>query len=1049
MASDSSATPVAWFPVTVDARASTNSPANGHGHRLHELFTQLLLRPPDARSAFLAAACPDAGERALIERLLAQDERAAREGFLQQCLVAGPAPRALRPEEALLGQRIGPYEVQEWIASGGMGSVYRAARVDDFRQQVAIKLVRPGCETEGLLRRFETERQALADLNHPHIARILDGGTTADGRPYCVMELIDGCSIDRYCDERRIPLRGRVELFVHVCEAVEHAHERGLVHRDLKPANVLVTKAGTVKLTDFGAARFRDSDQRQTHTGDLIGTPGYMSPEQSRGDPRADGRQCDVFALGAILYVLLTGRPAFRGANWQETLDQICRREPTRPRSLEPKLPRDLETITLKCLQKEPGRRYAGVSPLTADLRSYLDGRAIAARPSGAAERMWRWCRRRPLVAALSAALALAVLLSMWSLSRIRAARTATEIEHLTARLMEASPWRLPGIVDELHALEPDSRTYLQRRLHAVPPDAPDAARLAIALTRMDPRYAPRLVPHVVRCEHELFPILADTLADQDDDVQREVWRLAADEEAPPATRLRAYCAAAVMSPRDPLWDSESDALAGIVLSDGQFLLDGWLAHLRPIRERLFPALARRISQAPDFGPEFQQCLDVYLVLAHDSTTARSALADRVAVERPPDALAQDDSTEQGRARCAVALLRLNDYAAARHVLDHGHEPIARNYAIHGLRDGGIPPERIHQWLESETNPSVRQALLLGVGTYEPREISETLTDQITQSAARSFQEDPNAGVHSAAEWLLRRWNHSPLVATIEREVSNRPAAWAVSASERNWYVDAAGNTFIVFRGPNSVLMGGHGKDYPRRDVVLDHSFAICSMEVSIGQFAEFAAEHPGRYFPMVFAGQESPEKSAPRSFLSWYWAALYCNWLSRRENLPPEEWCYLPNEQGEYGDGMRLAPDFVHRTGYRLPMEAEWLLASGTAEDGVYTFGKSVGLLDEYCWSARNSEVLPQPAGLLKPNRHGLFDLHGNVFEWCLDRVDQAPGYDVRKEDVIRAEVGRCIRGGSYLDIAKHQTLLFRNCGLAGDLGPTGIRLVRTIPER
>ena len=287
MNGDLSVVPVDSPRFAVPPLKSTAAPTDEIGIRLHQLFDEALKRSGDERTAFLAAACPDI--RALVERLLMQDELAGQEGFLDAPLWVGtqPSKELRRPEQALLGRRIGPYEVREWIASGGMGSVYRAVRVNDFRQQVAIKFVRMDCETESLLARFGTERQALAELDHPHIARILDAGTTDDGRPYCVMEFVDGHPIDRYCEERQISLRDRVELFLQVCEAVEHAHQRGVAHRDLKPANILVTSDRGVKLTDFGMARLREQDVGLTQTGDVIGTPSYMSPEQSRGDPRA------------------------------------------------------------------------------------------------------------------------------------------------------------------------------------------------------------------------------------------------------------------------------------------------------------------------------------------------------------------------------------------------------------------------------------------------------------------------------------------------------------------------------------------------------------------------------------------------------------------------------------------------------------------------------------------------------------------------------------------------------------------------------------------
>jgi tetratricopeptide (TPR) repeat protein len=365
-----------------------------------------------------------AGEQPNVDELLARFpavNRAWLSGVLSQAaLPATPpatvsvAPPATEPEDALIGRRIGPYRIEQRLGSGGMGSVYRALREDAYRQQVAVKVIRPGLDSDDLLHRFRTERQVLAELQHPHIARLLDGGSTDDGRPYFVMEYIDGEPLDRYCDRHQLSSRERLRLLQAVCAAVQHAHERGVVHRDLKPGNVLVTADGTAKVTDFGLAKRLASDAAEaspTQTGTVLGTPSYMAPEQAGGKRAEVGAAADVYALGAILYELLTGRPPFRAETPLDTLLQVLHDEPVPPSRLHPKLPRDLETICLKCLQKHPTQRYASVTALAEDVRRFLEGEPIRARPVGAVERLWRWCRRRPglTAAAACALLALAV----------------------------------------------------------------------------------------------------------------------------------------------------------------------------------------------------------------------------------------------------------------------------------------------------------------------------------------------------------------------------------------------------------------------------------------------------------------------------------------------------------------------------------------------------------------------------------------------------------------------------------------------------------------
>jgi hypothetical protein len=386
------------------------------------LFDQAQQQPRAGQAAFVREACGgDSALRAELEKLLAHDQQAQGEQLFQQpCPVNArallPAAESATPimesasgsEDSFVGRRVGPYLIQELIGSGGMGSVYRALRQDSYRQQVALKVIRPGLDSAEVLRRFHTERQVLADLAHPHLARLLDGGATEDGRPYFVMEYIDGQPLDRYCESRQLGTRQRVELFRSVCEAVRHAHERGVLHRDLKPANVLVTADGTVKVTDFGLAkRLVDKPGASapaylTQTGAVLGTPCYMAPEQAAGKGAEVGAAADVYALGAILYELLTGRPPFRAETALDTLRQLLTAEPVPPGRLHPKLPRDLETICLKCLDKEPRRRYPSSAALVDDLGRFLRGEPIQARPVGKLARLWRWCRRNPVLAPVS-----------------------------------------------------------------------------------------------------------------------------------------------------------------------------------------------------------------------------------------------------------------------------------------------------------------------------------------------------------------------------------------------------------------------------------------------------------------------------------------------------------------------------------------------------------------------------------------------------------------------------------------------------------------------
>jgi tetratricopeptide (TPR) repeat protein/predicted Ser/Thr protein kinase len=290
------------------------------------------------------------------------------------------------------------YEVLGVLGRGGMGVVYKARQVA-LNRLVALKMILAGAHAgPDELARFKAEAEAVAQLQHANIVQIYEV-SEQDGRPFFSLEFVEGGSLDRQARGAPQPAARAARLMETLARAVYAAHRRGIIHRDLKPANVLLTADGTPKITDFGLAKKLDEDG-QTHSGAVMGTPSYMPPEQAAGRTREIGPLADVYALGAVLYELLTGRPPFKGETLYDTLEQVCSQEPVAPRQLQPKVPRDLETVCLKCLQKEPRKRYATAQELADDLRRFLDGEAIEARPVSAWERTYKWARRRPAQAA-------------------------------------------------------------------------------------------------------------------------------------------------------------------------------------------------------------------------------------------------------------------------------------------------------------------------------------------------------------------------------------------------------------------------------------------------------------------------------------------------------------------------------------------------------------------------------------------------------------------------------------------------------------------------
>ena len=409
----------------------------GRWREIDRVFDEALDRPPGEREAFLARACAGDPElRREVERLLDADAQ-SHTTFLEKPV---GEMLGLVPGDGKEIGRLGPYRLLRRLGGGGMGDVFLARREDEhYQQEVAIKILRSGLQGTEARHRFLVERQILARLEHPNIARLYDGGSTEDGRPYLVMELVDGLPVDEYCNRGQLPVDRRLDLFRRICGAVQHAHQSLLVHRDLKPGNILVTAEGEPKLLDFGIAkrleRGASTEPDLTETGSRVMTPSYASPEQVRGEPITTAS--DVYSLGVILYGLLAGRGPYRNAPGglpHEIERAICEEEPerpslalfrpgppspeeiaaargTRPQGLRRRLQGDLDNVALMALRKEPERRYGSAAQLSRDLESHLQSLPVVARPDTFPYRARKFLRRhRAGAAAAAVMLILAVL---------------------------------------------------------------------------------------------------------------------------------------------------------------------------------------------------------------------------------------------------------------------------------------------------------------------------------------------------------------------------------------------------------------------------------------------------------------------------------------------------------------------------------------------------------------------------------------------------------------------------------------------------------------
>ena len=478
--------------------------------QVREILDQAIALPAAERSAYLNQNCANEEMRSEVESLLRSHDEAGSVFLNNPAFDVKTSFADLAPKISRIGRRIGVYQIVEEIGHGGMGEVYRAMRADgQYEKQVALKLVRVGLDTPALLERFRHERQILASLDHPNIARLHDGGTTEDGIPYLVMELIEGTPIDLYCERHDLDIPRRLRLFLQVCSAVQYAHQRLVIHRDLKPSNILVTEEGIPKLLDFGIAKIVDPSAGEEATALGPMTPEYASPEQIRGEPITTAT--DVYSLGVVLYKLLTGRSPYpeKTRTPLELAKLICETEPTRPSEICPisvnpaddRLPEtaktaltpvrsakdrralqgDIDNIVLKALRKEPERRYVSIEQFAEDVRRHLQGLPVTATPDSIAYRVRKFVRRHRLGMAASALVLVALIGGMVATlreariaqaERARAEKRLNDVRQLSDSLI----FEINDAIQNLPGGTPTRKLLLDRTVQYLDSVAKDAA---------------------------------------------------------------------------------------------------------------------------------------------------------------------------------------------------------------------------------------------------------------------------------------------------------------------------------------------------------------------------------------------------------------------------------------------------------------------------------------------------------------------------------------------------------------------------------------------
>jgi formylglycine-generating enzyme required for sulfatase activity len=411
-----------------------------------------------------------------------------------------------------------------------------------------------------------------------------------------------------------------------------------------------------------------------------------------------------------------------------------------------------------------------------------------------------------------------------------------------------------------------------------------------------------------------------------------------------------------------------------------------------------------------------KQFAEIYPKLKGQGDGGLLVLASEIDRKLPPDA--KHDAKEKlakRQANAAVALLKMGRPEKVWPLLKQSPDPRVRSYLIHRLGPLGADAKVIVKRFDEEPDVTIRRALILSLGEYGEKELSSDARKALVPKLQELYRTATDPGLHASSEWLLRTWDQEAWLNQVNEE-------WAKDKKQREkrlngigkalakdkektppqWYLNRQGQTMMVVSNPGEFWMG-EGNEKHRSKI--DHSFAIASKEVTVEQFLRFRKAHEA-------VKKSAPTGDCPVNWVSWYDVAAYCNWLSQQEGLAKEEWCYEPNEKGQYAEGMKVVPDYLKRTGYRLPTEAEWECGCRAGSETEYSFGESADLLEKYGWFNKNSVIKSHPVGLLKPNDLGLLDMHGNNYEWCQDNA-----YDDKEDSIsiITDKKSRALRGGSF----------------------------------
>ncbi|MBL8825206.1 MAG: SUMF1/EgtB/PvdO family nonheme iron enzyme [Planctomycetia bacterium] len=596
------------------------------------------------------------------------------------------------------------------------------------------------------------------------------------------------------------------------------------------------------------------------------------------------------------------------------------------------------------------------------------------------------------------------------------------EARRLRDRLLESTIADVPGIVNEMTGYRRWVNPLVQEAYAQAEKenDPRKQLRASLALLPTDAGQVEYLANRMLQAEPQEAVLIRGALLEHQADLTDRWWKLLENPKTEPGQRLRASVALSAFTPDDTRWEKVSGDVAATLMNQEPFVIAPWTEALKGVRRWLIPPLADFITDENRSLPSRVLIAKVFDTYAFDTPEAFARLEKQLD-EKPAVNATVDSKVDLARkqASIGVALMVMERSEKVWPLLRHSPDPTLRSYLIDRFAPAGVDHNVLLTRLVKEQEPFIKQAILQSLGEYGLDRLHQFDRRSHLPYLLKLYRDDPHSGIHGAVEWLLRQWQASEELKKIDQVLATGKVE-----GKRLWYLNRQGDTMVVIPKPGVFWMG-EGEQRHRKQI--DRNFAIASKEVTVDQFLRFRKEHQ-------YQKDYAQTGNCPVNNVSWYDAAAYCNWLSEQEGIPKEQWCYVPNDEGKYAEGMTMSTDYLKRTGYRLPTEAEWEYTCKSGTDTAYSFGDSVEMLGKYAWTSSNSMNKSHPVGCRKPNDLGLFDMHGNNWEWCQDAYFRYPqtkenfaSIDTEEITSINPNNDRVMRGGPFVDPASYLRTAFR----------------------